>query len=127
MKLTIQLDDDVYEQALEVHKNKAGVEKAILKGFGLIKDIDPNERFFIITGEVRKGIEKVVQTTVADGPSVLRHLINMSKVKIGSVDRSFTADELIRLNTQAAFHGWTPERFLELTSDEAIRYVMDRI
>lgn len=126
MKLTIQLDDEVYEQALEKYKTKAAVEKLLVKGFEVLNEVAPGDRYFIVHGEDRRGIEKIVQTTVASGKEVLRHLGNMSSVQIGSVTRTFTADELIRLKSQAAFHGWTPEKYMALTSDEAIRYVMDR-
>lgn len=127
MKITIQLDDEVYDEALKTHKTKAGVEKAILKGFDLLKGIAPDDRYFVVAGDERRELEKVVQTTLSSSKDVLRHLSNMSKLKIGSVERLFTADELVRLHTQAQFHGWTSEKYLALTSDEALRYVLDRI
>lgn len=127
MKLTIQIDDEIYDKLLKAHKSKAAVERLAVQGLDVMRKITPGDRFFVVAGEDRQGIEKIVQTTVANSSQLLKHISNMSKVRIGNVDRSFTADELIRLDTQAKFHGWTSEKYLELTSDEAIRYVMDRI
>lgn len=127
MRVILQLDDDAYDAALKLLGSKSAVERQLVRAWDAFAEVAADDRAFVVHGKQRQAIEKVVQTTVASAGDIVRHLSNMSKVKIGSVERLFTADELIRLETQAKFHGWTPEKFLELTSDEAIRYALDRI
>lgn len=125
MKLELQLEDELYDR-LAQKVGKAKVGKYLLACAGYFMDVEEGDRIVLLHGEDRRAIEQVLQTTLETPTQLVRELRNLSMLKIGTIERCFTASELVRLRDQATFHGWTVDKFLELTSDEALRYVSDR-
>ena len=125
MKLELQLEDEVYERlAQQVGKKQVAAE--ILRRAAVLDPVAKDDRVVLLHGADRRAVEKILQTTLETSTQLVREMQNLSVLKIGTIERHFTASELVRLRDQAMFHGWTVDKFLELTSDEALRYVADR-
>lgn len=130
MKITINVPDDLFEQyeAQGVTPNrtysaKDEIEARLIRFVGVSR----HDRALVIQGDDRKKLEEFFQTTVETPDRLLKFIKNMGSVKIGNVERVFTPDELLRLESQAKFHGWPTERFIAHTVGEAFDYMMERI
>lgn len=130
MKITLNIPDEVFEtyekQGVTPNKTytpKEEIEARIVRFAGVSR----HDRALIVQGDDRKKLEEFFQTTVETPERLLKFIKNMGMVKIGHVERVFTPDELLRLETQAKFHGWTSEKFIELTVNEALDYAFQRI
>lgn len=122
MQFNMKIDDSLFEHYVKA-VGIPGCYARMRKILEDMKDVNPNDRYLIIAGDVRRDIEAVFQTTL-DTPLKLAKLIrNMSTVQIGDVKHTFTEDELARLAMQAKFHGRTTEEFMR----EMIKEIADRM
>lgn len=125
MKITLTIPDELYE-VYERH-GKGDAPAAIKAQLDKFKDVPPAERTLTVWGNDRLALEKIIQTTVESPERLLAFLRNAGSVKIGHVERIFSPAEMIRINTQAQFHGRTPREYVEMTANEALDYLFDRI
>jgi len=125
MKLTIDIPDDLYElyekQALTTGKEE--VENRLLR----FKDVPRDDRALVIFGDQRRQLEGIFQTTLESFDRLIAQIKNLGSVKIGPIERVFTPSEIIRLQDQARFHGWSEVDYMKLTVDEALDYVFNRM
>lgn len=126
MKLTINVTEALYA-VIEERVGEGNVEKEVEKLVYKFGGIPSGERTITIWGKDRLLLEGIFQTTIDDSTKLYQMLRNVASLKIGTIERVFSPSEVIRLTDQARFHGWTVEKFLELTSNEALDYVMDRM
>jgi len=126
MKVTITLPDTVYE-AIEARVGVENVGKELAKTIERFGHVPAGERALVIWGADRLKLEGVFQTTIDDAAKLYNMLRNTASLKIGIIERPFSPSEIIRLQDQARFHGWSEQKFLELTSNEALDYVMNRM
>lgn len=126
MKITINIPESVVailEERVGLDKVADEAERLVYRYCGVPAD----DRAVLISGEARKQLEAILQTTVDDGAKLVSMLKNMGSLKIGTIERVFSPSELVRLQDQARFHGWTEEKFLKMTSEEALDYIMNRM
>lgn len=126
MKVTIQLDDDAYAQYKKQSKTRddAGAREEIKARLVLFKDCSRDERHLLLVGDDRREVERLVQTTVETPERLIREIANLCTYRIGLVERTFTAEELIRIHAQAEFHGMAPEDYIKMTVEEIANQFM---
>lgn len=93
----------------------------------LCQDIEKGDRTILLSGDNRRAIEAIFQTTVDDATKLVRLVQNMSRVSLGGVPMEFTSDQLERLGAQAGFHGRTLETYMRETVDELKAAMLERV
>jgi hypothetical protein len=132
MKVTITVPDEQYDQftkeAETASKWKAVTTQEVIEAkLTRFAAIPNSERALVVWGPDRLKLEAVFQTTVETPERLYNMIRNVATLKIGVVERVFSPSEVIRLQDQARFHGWSEEKFLKLTSEEALDYVFNRL
>lgn len=125
MKVNLSMPDAIYEKMVV----KWGIPNCYRKMTDFItlcQDIDKDDRTILISGDARRAIEKIFQTTVDNPEKLVRLIQNMSRVSLGGVDMEFTSDQLERMAAQAGFHGRTLEVYMRETVDELKSVMLER-
>lgn len=126
MKVNITIPDELYE----VYIKKFGVPNAFARMRAAIEafqGVDKNDRVILIASDDRRAIEAVFQTTIDNSAKLVKLIQNLNVVKLGNVEMSFTADELARIEMQAAFHGRTPDVFTREMVEELKLRMMEKV
>lgn len=92
----------------------------------LFKDVKKDDRAVLLSGDDRRALEKVFQTTIDDAQKLVKLTQNMNTVKLGSVEMEFSQDQLERLAAQAGFHGRTLETYIRETVKELQEAMLER-
>ena len=126
MQFTMKVDDSLFEHYVKA-VGIPGCYARMRKILEDMKDLNPNDRYLVIEGDIRRDIEAVFQTTI-DTPTKLARLIrNMSTVKIHGVEHTFTEDEMARIAMQASFHGRTTEQFMKEMITEIAGMMLEKV
>ena len=126
MVINLKLSDELFEHYVK----KYGLPKAyqmMKKAVEQMKDVDENDRYLLIAGDIRRDIEKTFQTTLDSGEKLAKLCHNLSVVSIGGIEHQFTPDELARLDMQATFHGRTREVFIKEMIDEIAARMLEQV
>ncbi len=126
MKITINIPDAIYD-TYEKRVGEGAVVAEIEKTAVRFAAVPSGERTIVIWGADRLKLEGIFQTTIDSPEKLYQMLRNVATLKIGIIERVFSPNEVIRLQDQARFHGWSEQKFLELTSNEALDYVFNRL
>ena len=126
MKLQFNVSDDLFEHFVKLY-GIPGCYARMRKILEEMKDVTPEDRYLVISGDGRRAIEAVFQTTL-DTPQKLATLVkNMSTVKIGNIEIGFTSDELARIDAQAGFHGRTRETYITEMATELKNRMLETV
>ena len=126
MQFQMKVDDALFEHYVKL-VGIPGCYARMRKILEDMKDLNPNDRYLVIEGDIRRDIESVFQTTI-DSPAKLAKLIrNMSTVKIHGVEHTFTEDEMARIAMQASFHGRTTEQFMKGMIAEIAGMMLEKV
>lgn len=126
MKLNLHIDDSTFE----LYVNRWGVPGLYAKmknAIELCKDIEPSDRVLLLSGDNRRAVEAVFQTTLDTPEKLVKLVQNLSRISIGGVDLKFTADQLERLNSQAGFHGRSLQTYITETVMELKEMMLERV
>jgi hypothetical protein len=85
------------------------------------------ERVITLRGKDRQDLERVFQTTIESPAQLIDKVKRLCTVKIGEVERTFTHDELARIDMQAQFHGKNREQFLLFMLDEIVGRMLEMV
>lgn len=129
MKITLSLDDDLYDlfKAQAKNKNKQGVEDEILERLERFKNIPRDDRAICVFGKDRQDLEKIFQTTVDSPKDLIGKVQRLCSVTVGPIDRPLTAGELTTLKTQAEFAGLPPDEYFRSFANRVIDEALGRI
>ena len=127
MRLTIQLDDDLYEDYLKQAGSEETVPEEIAARLAAFSKVDPNRRNLVLHGQSLQDLEQVMEHPIADTDQLIRELKTFRTFRIGSIEVKLTEDELTRLQGMAEFHGKSSDEFLKDTIDEVMGYVLERV
>lgn len=122
MKLNLTIDDAIVEK----YEAKFGAPKhweQMRKAIEAFVDVPKHDRFLIISGDTRRAIEAIFQTTLDTPEKLLQLTKKLNSVAINGVEVNFDAEELDRIRMQASFHGRTPEQYIK----EMITEIKDRM
>lgn len=126
MKINVSIPDDLFEQYVKIW-GVPGIYSQIRKVLDLCKDFEKSDRYIVLSGDGRRAIEQVFQTTVDDQAKLVKLVQNMNSVKLGDVHMEFSQDQLERLKAQAGFHGRTTEQFIKETVDELKSMMLEKV
>lgn len=133
MKVTLNIDDDLYEKIVKQVRAKKG---ETLKVNNRIREIieefadllaDPTDRYIVLHGNMRREVEKIFQTTIESADHLVTKLQGLSRFGIGEVIRPLTEGESIQLMTQANFWGQKPAEFVETTMNRVLDETLGRV
>ena len=126
MKFNISIPDELFEHYVKAY----GLPNAYARmrqAIELCKDIEKNDRVILISGDNRRAIEAIFQTTVDNAPKLVKMIQNITTVKLGDVDMQFSPDQLQRLDAQAGFHGRSLETYIRETVEELKAAMLERV
>lgn len=128
MKVTMSIPDETYEafQKQVKGKGEAAVRDEILARIERFKDVPPSDRVLVLKADERRQLERLFQTSVTSAADLISKVRKLCSVTFGSLEIPFTYDEMVRLRTQASFHGWEPEAFVTMVSNELKDRFFDR-
>jgi len=126
MKFNISIPDELFESYVKRYGLPAAYSR-MRQALELCKDIESNDRVFLVGGDNRRALEAVFQTTLDSASKLVKLTQNMNTVKLGNVDMQFSEDQLQRLKMQASFHGRTTEQFIKETVTELAAAMLERV
>ncbi len=126
MKVHITIPDSLYEKYV-IKWGVPTIYRKFSEAIEFMKDVEKNDRPFLVCGDERRAIEAVFQTTIDNAQKLHKLVVNLSKVTIGDVRIPFTSDELARIQMQASFHGRTAEKYIEETLTEIKQRFMEEV
>lgn len=124
MQINLQIPDSLYNTYLERWKSPQHYKK-MKDAIDALKDLEQNDRFFIVNGETRRDIEKTLGKHIGDQQELARLIKNMNSVRIQGIEVQFSDDQLFRIDAQAGYHGKTRESFIEDMVKEIVDKFMD--
>jgi uncharacterized protein YfcZ (UPF0381/DUF406 family) len=126
MKLQFTVSDELFEYFVKKF-GIPGCYNRMRKLLEEMKDVDPNDRYIILSGDARRSIEAIFQTTL-DTPEKLAKLTeHLNKVEIGGIAIDFTIEELQRIDMQAGFHGKSRKDFVQWMANDLKNAMLDQI
>jgi len=131
MRVTIDINDDLY-QSLKARsggdKGKAEVNKRIKAVLGEFNPVGADgNRYFVVEGEDRQGIEAIFETTVSDAPALIKHIGHLSTVGIGEVTQHLTEGQSRQMTEQAQFWGQTGAEYFKSTMEKVLDETLGRV
>lgn len=111
MIINLTIPDDLYT----IYLNKYGTPKLYAKlkeAIDLFKDVEAHDRVLVLSGENRRQIEHLLQTTIDSPEKLIRQIKLLNEVSVQDVAIEFTPEELARIEAQAGFHGKTRKAFI---------------
>jgi hypothetical protein len=126
MQLKFNISDQLYENYV-LRFGVQGTYQRMRKVLEEMQNVDPNDRYFLVSGDNRRAIEAVFQTTIDDGAKLAKLLRRLNAVSIEGAEMTFTTDELERIDMQATFHGRTREQFLVEQIEEIKQRFLEQI
>ena len=125
MFINLKISDDLYNTYFEKYGKPLHYSK-MKDAIDFMKDIDPNDRYFIVNGENRRKLEKIFDIPIEDQTDLVKKCSKLSNFKIGDIGISFTADELERFTNQASFLNETGEQFMLRVANDFKNFMLDR-
>lgn len=126
MMINLKMPDSLFEHYVK-QWGVPGLYPKLVQAIELCKDIEKSDRALLLTGDARRAVEAVFQTTLDTPEKLVKLVQNLSRVSIGGVDMAFTSDELERLKMQATFHGRTLEVYIKETVQELRGMMLERV
>ncbi len=126
MQLKFNLSDSIYEQYV-LKFGVQGTYQRMRKVLEEMVDVDPADRYLILTGDNRRAVEAVFQTTLDTPEKLVKLLTRLNAVSIEGAQMTFLSDELERIDMQAGFHGRTREQFLLEQIEEIKQRFLEKI
>lgn len=126
MQLKFNLSDNVYEQFV-LKFGVQGTYQRMRKILEEMVSVDPNDRYIIITGDPRRAIEKVFETTLDTPEKLVKLIQRLNEVSVEGVAMTFTTEELARIDQQAVFQDKTREAFLLNMLSDVKNYMLDQV
>tara|TARA_R110000868_G_scaffold255919_2_gene512581 strand:+ start:916 stop:1296 length:381 start_codon:yes stop_codon:yes gene_type:complete len=126
MKVNITMPDALFE----TYVVKFGLPLAygrMREAIEAYKDVNKDDRVVLLSGDNRRALEKIFQTTIDDSTKLVRLTQNMNTVKLGNIDMEFSSDQLERLAAQAGFHGRSLEVYMRETVEELKSAMLERV
>jgi len=126
MKVNITMPDSLFEEYVV----KFGLPAAYARMRDAIeayKGVNKDDRTVLLSGDNRRALEKVFQTTIDSPEKLIKLTQNMNTVKLGNIDMEFSSDQLERLAAQAGFHGRTLETYMRETVEELKQTMLERV
>jgi hypothetical protein len=118
------------DETFEIYVKKFGVPgcyAAMKQAVEAYKDVDREDRVLLISGDTRRALEAVFQTTIDDGAKLVRLTQNLNSVRIQDVNMQFSSDQLERLQAQAGFYGRTLEQYVREQVKEIAETMLERV
>lgn len=122
MLINLKIDDAL----MEAYVQKWGIPgcySQMKQAIAAYRDVDKSDRVLLLSGDARRAVEHVFQTTLDTPEKLVKLVQNMNTVKVGNVDMEFSQDQLERLQMQASFYGKTTEEYIKEQVAE-IKYAM---
>jgi len=120
-------DEQVQELQETLHTaDPDAVLKEIRRRVAALSLTKPGDRILLILPDDRRRLEAVFQVPIQTAEQLIDRVKRLSAVQIGPVTRHFTHDEVMRLQEQARFHGWSAEDYALLVANEVLDRMMDR-
>lgn len=126
MKVNVSIPDSLFEQYVKQYGLPAAYNR-MRQAIDLCKDVQVNDRTILVTGDNRRALEEVFQTTIDDATKLVKLVQNVTRVTLGGVDMKFSDDQLQRLDMQAKFHGRTTEQYIRETVQELAATMLERV
>jgi hypothetical protein len=126
MIVNLTIPDDLYSKYLDKFGTPA-LYKRFKEAIDAYKDIDSSDRVILISGETRKALEAVFQTTLDTPAKLIQQCKMLNAFAIGDVFIEFTPEELSRLDMQATFHGRDRQTFLKEMAQEIKDRMLENI
>lgn len=126
MQLRFNIGDSLYEQFV-LKFGVQGTYQRMRKILEEMVSVDPNDRYIIITGDPRRAIEKVFETTLDTPEKLVKLIQRLNEVSVEGVAMTFTTEELARIDQQAVFQGKTREAFLLNMLSDVKNYMLDQV
>ena len=125
MKVSISMPDELFEHYVVKFGLPAAYSR-MREAIEAYKSVNKDDRTLLLSGDNRRAIEAVFQTTLDSPEKLVRLIQTMNTVRLGDVQMHFSQDQLERLQTQASFHGRTTEQFIRETVDELKEAMLER-
>lgn len=126
MKFNISIPDSLFEKYVKQYGLPAAYNR-MRQALELCQDIQVNDRTILVTGDDRRALEAVFQTTIDDATKLVKLVQNVTRVSLGGIDIGFSDDQLVRIDMQAKFHGRTTEQYIRETIDELKAAMLERV
>jgi hypothetical protein len=126
MKFNISIPDELFEVYVKNYGLPAAYGR-MRTALELCKDIQASDRVVILSGDNRRAIEAVFQTTIDSATKLVKLVQNMSTVSIGNVNVEFSEDQLQRLKAQAGFYGRTLEQYIIEQAQEIKAAMLEKV
>ena len=128
MKLTLSLDDDLFDAYKAMGTGAIqSTTAAIVSQLRRFASVSPHDRALVLYGDDRRAVEAVFQISISTGAELAKRIQGLAKFQIGDVIRPFTEGELITLAEQARFHGRAPADYARMVADDVVARTLDRI
>lgn len=122
MIINLKIPDSLYEAYLSKYAAPNHYKK-MKDAIEALKDLDPSDRFFIVSGDSRRKIESILDHSIESAAQLATDIEKMNKFQVGDIGITFNAEELARIDTQATFHGKDRETYML----EMAQYIKDRM
>lgn len=126
MKFNISIPDSLFEKYVKNYGLPAAYNR-MRQALELCQDIQVHDRAILVTGDDRRALEAVFETTIDDSTKLVKLVQNVTRVRLGNVDIGFSDDQLVRLDMQAKFHGRTTEQYIKETIEELKATMLERV
>ncbi len=126
MKFNISIPDELFETYVKNYGLPAAYGR-MRQALELCKDIQASDRVILVSGDNRRAIEAIFQTTVDSAEKLVKLTQNLNSVHLGNVSMDFSEDQLQRLKAQAGFHGRTTEQYIRETVTELKEAMLERV
>lgn len=126
MKVSISMPDELFEHYVV----KFGLPAAygrMRDAIEYFKGVNKDDRTVLLSGDNRRAIEAVFQTTIDTPEKLVKLVQNMNTVRVGDVQMHFSQDQLERLAAQATFYGRTTEQYIREQVDEIKAAMLEKV
>lgn len=122
MILNLTIPDNLYQHYYD-RFGKTSLYRKMKEAIEFMKDVEPNDRYFLVTGEDRRRIETVMDHTIESASVLAKDVEKLNRFRIGDIGITFNAEELARIDVQAQFHSKDRETYMK----EMAEYIKNRM